>query len=135
MTDRIKVAAQTHATNVFSGYIRDELTDTQLITRDLIGRITYRRYRATRPLIGTGTVLSPLDAKDVELPETEYALYGTLQPGLEYSTSSKPYTFIWRVPDGREPFFPDAGTFFVEIKFHARDSDAVEKLTFEVTVT
>jgi hypothetical protein len=49
-TDRIKVTAQLHTTNVFSEHIPDELTGDELLTN--IGKITYQRYWLMRTLVG-----------------------------------------------------------------------------------
>ncbi len=135
MSHRIKVTAQSHTTHVFSGHITDELTGDEIVTRTNIGKVTFRRFRISRALIGTGTVETPLDATEVEIPETEYQIYDVLQEGLPYSTKSQDYTFLWRVPDRREPLFDSPGTYFVVLRFYPRDEGEAETLTFEVSVT
>ena len=135
MTRRIKVHSETNTTNIFSGHITDELSGDEIVTRTKVGRVTYRRYRTGRALIGTGVVETPIDTTEIELSETEYRLYDTLQEGMDYSTESQAFTFLWRVPERREPFFDGPGTFCVVLQFYPRDEAEVEKLTFEVSVT
>ncbi|MDR0704749.1 MAG: hypothetical protein LBF88_07135 [Planctomycetaceae bacterium] len=134
-TDRINVTAQLHTTNVFSGHITDELSGDELLTHTNIGRITYQRYRLTRTLTG-GYIEMPLDGQQIELPVDEYRLYDLLQTGLQ-STNGIPYTFLWLIPEDREPFFTEAGKYYVVFRFFPREesaADTVLKLSFEVTV-
>ena len=135
MTQRIKVSSQTHTTNVFSGHITDELTGTEQLTRTQMSEVTFQRFRIVRAMIGTGNLEWPLDAEPVEIPADEYELFDRLQDGLPHSTESKPYTFIWRIPEHREPFFPEAGAYIAVFRFHPRDAGEVEKLTLDVAVT
>lgn len=135
MTQRLKVSAQTHTTNVWSGHIPDEISGDELLTRSRIGKVTFRRFRVMRSLIGTGFVETPIDVSEITIPAEEYELFEQIQAGLEHSTNGKPYTFLWRVPESREPFFEETGTYHVEFKFHPRDAADVEKLAFEVSVT
>ncbi len=135
MSHRINVTAQSHTAHVFSGRITDEPTGEEIVTRTNIGAVAFRRYRISRALIGTGVVEVPIDVSEITIPETEYQLYDTLQEGLDYSTDAKPFTFLWRVPDRREPFFDSPGTYCVVLRFYPRDDGEVETLTFEVGVT
>jgi hypothetical protein len=121
--------------NVFSGHIPDELTGRELLTRTLIGKATYQRYRLTRTLIGNGTVEIPLDNNEVEIPSDEYQLFDILQPGMPESTRGIPYTFIWLVPEAREPFFPEPGKYYAVFRFYPREAGVTLKLSFDVTVT
>ncbi len=135
MTRRIKVHSETNTTNIFSGRIVDELSGEEILTRNNIGRVAFRRFRVGRALVGTGIIETPIDAAEIDLSEAEYQLYDVLQDGLDYSTASQPFTFLWRVPDPREPFFDSPGTFYVVLRFYPRDEGEVEGLTFEVAVT
>lgn len=135
MSHRIIVTAQTNTAHVFSGHITDELTGDEIATKTKVGWVTFQRFSVRRALVGTGIIETPLDVTEIELFETEHQLYDTLQPGLEYSTTAIPYTFLWRVPERREPFFPAPGTFYVVLRFYPRDGGEVEKLIFEATVT
>ena len=135
MTHRIKVQAETNTTSVFSGHITDELTGDEILTRTSIGRVTFQRFRSVRSLVGTGNYEAAIDESEIEVPVDEYRLYDAIQPGLDYSTSSIPYTFLWRIPETREPFFEEAGTYIVVFRFYPRESGEVERLTFEVTVS
>jgi hypothetical protein len=133
-TNRINVIAQLHTTNVFSGHIPDELSGDELLTHTNIGRITYQRYRLMRTLVGNGSVEVLIDNSEVEIPAAEYRLFDLLQNGLQ-STSGVSYTFIWLVPESREPFFPETGKYYVVFRFYPRDSEGITlKLSFEVTV-
>ncbi len=135
MTQRIKVVSETNTTNVFSGRITDELSGEEVLTRNNIGKVTFRRFHVGRALIGTGVIETPIDVSETELSETEYQLYDALQEGLEYSTASQSFTFLWRIPERREPFFDSPGTYYVVLRFYPRDDGETEKLTFEVVVT
>ena len=135
MTRRIKVHSETNTTNIFSGRIVDELSGEEILTRSNIGKVAFRRFRVSRALVGTGVIEVPIDVSETELFETEYQLYDTLQEGLDYSTDAKPFTFLWRIPDRREPFFDSPGTYHVVLRFYPRDEGEVEGLTFEVTVS
>jgi hypothetical protein len=134
-TDRIKVTAETHTMNVFSGHIPDELTGEELLTRTRIRKAAYQRYRITRTLIGNGTVEVPIDNAEIEMPTDEYQLFDLLQPGLPESTRGIPYTFIWLIPEAREPFFPEPGKYYVVFRFYPRETGVILKLSYDVTVT
>jgi hypothetical protein len=67
MTQRIIETAQVHATNVFSGYIRDELTNDELLTPSNISRITFKRFRIVRSLIGNGDAEIEIDPKEIQI--------------------------------------------------------------------
>jgi hypothetical protein len=86
-------------------------------------------------MTGVGKIEIPLDAAEVVIPETEYELYDVLHSGLPLSTNGVPYTWIWLVPETKEPFFPGIGKYYVEFRFEPRDAGPVLKMTFEVTVT
>lgn len=135
MTHRIKTTAELETVHIFYGHILDEIAGIEQITRSRIERVSFQRHRVSRALIGTGSVVLPLDSAPVEIAEEEYELYDTLQNGLPYSTEGDPYTFLWRVASKREPFFENAGTYYVVLRFHARSGEEPESLTFEVTVT
>jgi hypothetical protein len=133
-TNRIPVTAQLHTTNVFSGHIPDELTGDELLTYTNIGKITYQRYRLIRTLAGNGSVEVLLDYSEVEIPPTEYRLFDLLQNGLQ-STNGIPYTFIWLIPETREPFFPEIGKYYTIFRFYPRKTEeTILKLSFEVAV-
>jgi hypothetical protein len=132
-TDRITVTAQLHTTNVFSGHIPDEISGDELLTYTNIGKVTYQRYRLMRTLVGNGSVEVMIDNSEAEIPATEYRLYDLLQTGLQ-STNNIPYTFIWLIPENREPFFPEAGKYYVVFRFYPREENGtILKLSFEVT--
>ena len=133
MTHRIKVGAELHTTNVFYGHIPDEQTGQELVTRTMIEKVTFQRYRATKTVFGSGYVATAIDYSPVEIPEKQYELYDTLQTGWPYSTEGEPYTFIWRVGTAFEPFFEEPGLFYVVIRFLPREGGETEMLTFEVT--
>ena len=135
MTQRIKVAAQTHTTHVFYGRIPDERTGEEQATRTRIEKVTFQRYRVIRALIGTGIVDNALDVTPVTIPAEEYELFDTIQTGLPYSTEERPYTFLWRVAGRWEPLFEEPGTYFIVIRFHPREAGEVESLPFEVAVS
>jgi hypothetical protein len=134
-TNRIQAKAQVHTTNVFSGHIPDEISGDELLTYTNIGRITYQRYRLIPSWIGNGSTEVKIDNTEVEIPAAEYRLYDILKDGLQ-STNNVPYTFIWLVPESREPFFPETGKYFVVFRFYPRESEGtVLKLSFEVTAS
>ena len=135
MTDRIKVSAQIHTTNVFYGHIPDEITGQELVTRNRIETVTFQRYRVVSSLMGNSKIDIPIDSSARTVPAEEYELYDSLQPGLEHSTENKPYTFIWRVGTHFEPFFEEVGRYYVVIRFRPREGGETEMLTFEVNVT
>jgi hypothetical protein len=82
--------------------------------------------------VGNGSVEVLLDNSEVEIPATEYRLFDILQDGLQ-STNNIPYTFIWLIPENREPFFPETGKYIVVFRFYPRDSEGTTlKLSFEV---
>jgi hypothetical protein len=125
-----------HATNVLSGHIYDELTDNELLTRQNISRVTFQRWRNVRTLVGTSTVEVAIDSKEITIPAAEYRLFDELQEGLENSTDGQPYTFIWLIPEKREPLFPEVGVYFLDVKFYPQtEGETILKLPFEVTVT
>jgi hypothetical protein len=133
---RIEEAAQMHATNIFSGHIKDELSGDELLTPNNISRITFKRFRITRSLIGNGSIETAMDANEIVINPAEYRLYPTLQDGLPESTDNQPYTFIWLIPESREPFFPEVGKYILEIKFYPHtQEETILKLPFEITVT
>jgi hypothetical protein len=136
MTQRIIETAQVHATNIFSGYIRDELTSDELLTPSNISRITFKRFRVVRSLVGNSDVEIAIDVSEIQIDPAEYRLYPTIQSALPESTNNKPYTFIWVVPESREPFFAEVGKYILEIKFYPYMQDElILKLPFEITVT
>jgi hypothetical protein len=121
---------------VFSGHIFDELTDDELLTRQNISRVTFQRFRIVRTLVGTGTIEVEIDSQEITIPATEYRLFDTLQEGLENSTNNKPYTFVWLVPETREPLFPEVGNYYLDLKFYPQTAgETILKLPFEVVVT
>ena len=134
MTDRIKVAAELYTTHVFYGHSRDEQTGRELLTRIRIDKVTFQRYRVTRTVFGNGYVATAIDPAPVEISEKDYRLYDTIQPGLEFSTEGKPYTFVWRVGTELEPFFEEAGLYYVVVKFLPREEGETEMLSFEAKV-
>ena len=134
MTHRIKVNAELHTTNVFYGNISDEKTGKELVTRTLVEKITYQRYRVTPTCFGNGIVAQPVDVVPVEIPAEEYELFDSLQTGLPYSSEGNSYTFLWRVGVVREPFFPESGSYFVVVRFHPREGGEIETLTYEAKV-
>ncbi len=97
MTRRIKVHSETNTTNIFSGRIVDELSDEEMLTRNNIGKVAFRRFRVSRALVGTGVIEVPIDVSETELSETEYQLYDTLQEGLDYSTDAAASRFSIRL--------------------------------------
>jgi hypothetical protein len=132
-TDRIKVTAQLHTTNVFSGHIPDEISGDELLTYTNIRAVTVQRFRVTRPLMGNGTLELAIDNQEWDISADDYRLYDILQNGLQ-STNGVPYTFIWLVPERFEPFFPEAGKYYVVFRFYPRDENGtILKLSFEVT--
>jgi hypothetical protein len=87
-----------------------------------------------RTLVGNSSVEVLIDNSEVEIPPIEYRLFDILQDGLQ-STNNVPYTFLWLIPESREPFFSETGKYYVVFRFYPRDSEGITlKLSFEVTV-
>lgn len=138
MTDRIKTTAETNTTHVFYALATSELElePTQLLTADRIVAVTYQRYIQANTLLGNGTTMTPLDEEPIFLEEDESVLFDEVQEGLPYSTQDEQYTWLWRVPETRMPFFPKKGIYYVEMRFLTEDeSEPNELITYEVTVT
>jgi hypothetical protein len=90
-----------------------------------------------RTLVGNSSVEVLIDNSEVEIPPIEYRLFDILQDGVQ-STNGVPYTFIWLIPESREPFFAEIGKYYVVFRFYPRDgaaSNTILKLSYEVTVT